>query len=77
MMKPISEGKIELLKLIFPIGSTYITQTNTDPATILGFGTWERVKGRVLVGLDEEDPDFGTIGKEVRKQIHTGPRSYR
>lgn len=55
--------QVELMKLVFPIGSTYTTQTDTNPSTILNFGTWERVKGKVLVGLDEDDTDFNTIGK--------------
>ena len=56
---------------IFPIGSTYITQTNTNPNTILGFGTWERLKGKVVVGLDEDDTDFNEIGKEGGEKTHT------
>ena len=52
-----------LLCLVFPIGSTYVTQTNTNPSTILGFGTWERLKGKVIVGLDENDADFNQINK--------------
>lgn len=52
-----------LLSLVFPIGSTYVTQTNTNPSTILGFGTWERLKGKVVVGLDENDTDFNQINK--------------
>lgn len=52
-----------LLSLVFPIGSTYVTQTNTNPSTILGFGTWERLKGKVVVGLDENDADFNQINK--------------
>lgn len=52
-----------LMELVFPIGSIYITQSNTNPNSILEFGTWERVKGKVLVGLDEDDKDFNTIGK--------------
>ena len=52
-----------LLELVFPIGSTYVTQTNTNPSTILGFGTWERLKGKVVVGLDEDDADFNQINK--------------
>ena len=52
-----------LLSLVFPIGSTYVTQTNTNPSTILGFGTWERLKGKVVVGLDEDDADFNQINK--------------
>ena len=63
--------QVELIKLVFPIGSTYITQTNTNPSTILKFGTWERVKGKVLVGLDEDDTAFNTIGKTGGEKTHT------
>ena len=64
---------LESLKLAFPIGQPYITQSNTNPSTILGFGTWERVKGKVLVGLDEDDADeyFDEIGKEGGEKKHT------
>lgn len=64
------EIKKEILQLSFPIGQPYVTQTNTNPATILGFGTWERVKGKVLVGLDEDDSDFATIGMEGGEKEH-------
>ena len=63
--------QIELMKLVFPIGSTYITQEETNPSTILKFGTWERVKGKVLVGLDEDDADFNIIGKTGGEKTHT------
>lgn len=63
--------QVELMKLVFPIGSTYITQNNTNPSEILKFGTWERVKGKVLVGLDENDTDFNEIGKTGGKKTHT------
>ena len=62
---------LEGLKLAYPIGQPYITQTDTNPNTILGFGEWERVKGKVLVGLDEEDTDFNTIGKIGGEKTHT------
>jgi len=65
-----------LMQLIFPIGSTYITQTNTSPNGILGFGTWERLKGKVCVGIDENDNDFNTIGKtggnKVSQELNSG-----
>lgn len=70
MQDNIEEAIEGMLKLTFPIGSTYITQTDTNPSTILGFGTWERVKGRVLVGLDENDEDFNEIGKEGGETKH-------
>lgn len=66
----------DLLKAVFPIGSTYITQTNTSPNGILGFGTWERLKGKVCVGIDENDNDFNTIGKiggnKVSQELNSG-----
>ena len=60
-----------LLELVFPIGSTYVTQTDTNPSTILGFGTWERLKGKVCLGLDEDDTDLSTIGKTGGEKKHT------
>ena len=60
-----------LLELVFPIGSTYVTQTNTNPSTILGFGTWERLKGKVCLGLDEDDTNMNAIGKTGGEKTHT------
>jgi len=37
---------------LFPVGSTYLTMVNTNPGTLLGFGTWvQRAQGRFLVGV--------------------------
>lgn len=58
----------DILQVTFPIGSMYVTQTNTNPNEILGFGTWERLKGKLCVGLDENDSDFDTIGKTGGKK---------
>lgn len=63
--------QVELMKLVFPIGSTYVTQSNTNPSTILNFGTWERLKGKVCLGVDENDEDFKTIGKTGGEKKHT------
>lgn len=62
-----------LMELVFPVGSTYITQSNTNPNTILKFGTWERLKGKVCIGLDEDDSDeyFDEIGKTGGEKTHT------
>lgn len=40
-----------VLELVYPIGSVYINASDsTNPATLLGFGTWERVgTGRVMI----------------------------
>lgn len=46
----------------FPVGSVFISAVSTNPATLLGYGTWSAIgAGRVLVGLDAGDPDFDTL----------------
>lgn len=45
----------------FPVGSVFIAVVSTDPATLLGYGTWAAIAaGKVLVGLDSGDTDFDT-----------------
>lgn len=45
----------------FPVGSVFIAVVSTNPATLLGYGTWSAfAAGRVLVGRDAADPDFDT-----------------
>jgi hypothetical protein len=45
----------------FPIGAVFIAVVSTDPATLLGYGTWSAFgAGRVLVGRDSGDTDFDT-----------------
>jgi len=46
----------------FPVGSVFLSVVSTNPATLLGYGTWSAIgAGRVLVGLDSGDPDFDTL----------------
>ena len=45
----------------WPIGSVFISVVPTNPATLLGGGTWVAfAKGRMLVGLDTADASFDT-----------------
>jgi hypothetical protein len=50
------------LQALHPVGSVYINATNnTNPGTLLGFGTWAAFgAGRVPVGFDASDPLFDT-----------------
>lgn len=53
-----SEGGSEA----FPVGSVFIAVVSTDPATLLGYGTWSAFgAGRVLIGIDSGDTDFDTV----------------
>lgn len=50
--------------LLYPVGSIYSNiSVSTNPATLLGFGTWVAITGRVIVGLDSGDTAFDTVGE--------------
>lgn len=55
---------VEIGKLLYPVGSIYNNiSVSTNPATLLGFGTWEAIAGRVVVGLDAGNAAFDTVGE--------------
>lgn len=51
------------LQSLYPVGSIYINAgVSTNPATLLGFGTWTAFgAGRVMVGLNGGDALFDTL----------------
>ncbi len=53
------------LSALYPVGSIYTNASvSTNPATLLGFGTWEAFgAGRVMVGLNAADASFDTLGE--------------
>lgn len=50
---------------LWPVGSIYTNaNTSTNPASLLGFGTWQQFgQGRVLVGVNTGNSNFNTLGK--------------
>ena len=60
--KAIAEAKLAA----WPIGSIYITVSNTSPATLFG-GTWERISERFLLGASSSYPAGGTGGEFTHK----------
>ena len=68
----LNQMQLNLLDIIFPIGSRYVTQSaNTNPNSVLGIGTWERFNGLVALGVDESDTNMNTIGKTGGEKTHT------
>lgn len=45
----------------YPVGSIYFNATAANPATLIGFGTWERwAVGRMPIGVDPSNPRYDT-----------------
>lgn len=64
------DGIADLYDAIFPIGQIIIKGDDADYSNWLGF-TWERTAvGKVLVGYDNNDTDFNTIGKIGGEKKH-------
>lgn len=54
----------EVFESLYPVGSQYVNYTdNTNPATLLGFGVWQAVAGRVTVGYDAAQTEFNAAEK--------------
>lgn len=53
----------QIVDMIYPIGSVYITVNNINPQTYLG-GKWKRWgQGRGIIGVNESDSDFNEANK--------------
>ena len=51
------------LSALYPVGSIYTNVSNsTNPATLLGFGTWVALEGVTIYGRSSTDATFGTAG---------------
>lgn len=57
-----SQGPPGDVSACWPVGSVFISVVDTNPATLLGFGTWAAIAaGRVLIGKDTGDANFDTL----------------
>lgn len=60
-----------IIEQIYHVGSYYFSDSSQSPSARFGFGTWERVKGKFIVGLDEDDTNFNSAGKVGGSKTHT------
>lgn len=68
----IASAILEDNKKKYPIGKIILSEVDTNPATYLGFGTWELWgSGRVPVGVDVDDIDFNEAEKTGGEKTHT------
>lgn len=59
-------GNMNTLNLtqIYPVGSIYISTSSTSPAVLFGFGTWQLIENRFLLGAGS-DYTLGDTGGEA------------
>ena len=56
----------------WPIGSVFTSVVATNPATLLGYGTWASfAAGRALVGLDAGQTEFDAVEETGGAKTHT------
>lgn len=62
----------------YPVGSIYMNASDaTNPATLLGFGTWVTFgAGKVPVGIDTTDDDFDIVGSGTNTNGTTGAKTH-
>lgn len=62
----------EVSENVWPVGSVFLSVVDTDPNTLLGFGTWSRIaEGEFLVGFKSGDADFGISEGTGGSKTHT------
>ena len=67
-----SNAALQTMQTIYPVGALYISTLSTNPATLLGFGTWAAFgAGRALVGLDAGQAEFDTVEETGGEKTHT------
>lgn len=69
----LGSGNIDIVNLIYPIGSIYMSVNSTSPASLFG-GTWEQLKDRFLLGAGDTYTNGSTGGNSTH--THTLNNGY-
>ncbi|EAX83457.1 hypothetical protein TVAG_018660 [Trichomonas vaginalis G3] len=71
--------KTEILQTLYPTGSIYTSMNSTNPATVLGFGTWEHIVDKFLYCANSSKQTGGS--KKIKEanlppHTHTGTTNF-
>ena len=75
-LNKMDEGIANVVDLIYPVGSIYMSVNSTNPATLFG-GTWEQIKGRFLLGTGEVEANTTNFWGELQKNAVNCPPGER
>ncbi|KAI5550713.1 phage tail repeat-like family [Trichomonas vaginalis G3] len=71
--------KTEILQTLYPIGSIYTSMNSTNPASVLGFGTWQQIVNKFLYCANSSKQTSGS--KKIKEanlppHKHTGTTNF-
>lgn len=68
----VRDNDLFLKEASWPIGAIFTAGVSTNPATLLGFGTWApHGTGRTLVAIDAAQAEFDTLDETGGAKTHT------
>ena len=68
--------KNSLFDMIYPVGSIYMSLSNTNPNTLFGIGTWEAIEEKFLIGASGIYTAGSTGGQFANNNIKVSATQY-
>lgn len=65
----------QLLQRVYPIGSFYVTESTANPATLFGFGRWEKIEDKFLIGAGKNTPIKSSGGSKTHSHGNKNGRN--
>ena len=60
-----TKSKTNILELVYPVGTIYLSVNDINPTVLFGFGEWEAIKDRFLLGAGDLYGGGATGGEET------------
>lgn len=71
----IKSEQSQLLQRVYPIGSLYISESTVSPATLFGFGRWEKIEDKFLIGASQNTPIKSSGGSKTHSHGNKNGRN--
>ena len=71
----IKSEQSQLLQRVYPIGSLYISESTVSPATLFGFGRWEKIEDKFLIGAGKNTPIKSSGGSKTHSHGNKNGRN--